>query len=99
MPGSTPISVQVSTSSNFPAKFVCIGKVRFNMDFFDTKSADKIAIYETGFFEDSGNGKFQLTQTKSLGDLFLIKIPMESGDITKVNETCHYFNILMTTHF
>lgn len=85
MPGSIPISIQVLPSSSFPAKFICIGKVRFNMDFFETKSGDKRAIYETGIFEESGNGKFQLTQTKSLGDFFIIKISMESGDTSKVN--------------
>lgn len=87
MPGSIPISIQILTSSSYPAKFICIGKVRFNMDFFEIKSGDKRAIYEAVIFEDSGNKKFQLTQTKSLGDLFLIKVPMESGDASKVNAT------------
>ena len=42
MPGSIPISIQVLTSSSFPAKFICIGKVRFYMDFFEIKSGDKV---------------------------------------------------------
>lgn len=99
MPGSLPISIQILTSSRFPAKFICIGKVRFNMDFFDTKSGDKRAIYETGIFEESENGKFQLTQTKSLGDLFLIHILMESGDTSKVNKICRSYKMLLKSHF
>lgn len=84
MPGSIPISIQVLTSSAFPAKYVCIGKVRYTMDFFEIKSNDQSATYETVIFEDSGNEKFQLIQTKILGDSFIVKIPIETRDTSKV---------------
>ncbi|CAO1328340.1 unnamed protein product [Diamesa serratosioi] len=83
MPGSIPISIQVLTSSTFPAKFVCIGKIRFTIDFFEIKSDDKRSTYETVIYEDSGDGKFELIKMKTLGESFITKVPIESKDTTK----------------
>lgn len=70
--GSIPTSIQGLTSSSYPAKFICFGKVRFKMDFFEIKCGDKRATCETGIFEESGTTNYLYFHTQS--EFFLLGI-------------------------
>jgi hypothetical protein len=47
LPGEEKAEVLFTSSNmNFPADYLCVGKIKFAQDFFDTSSTDKNAVYE-----------------------------------------------------
>lgn len=74
-------SIMFSRNSNFPQKFVCIAKIRFDIDFFSASQAAG-AIYETAIFDKNDESNlFDILSANKLSDFMMIELP--SNDSSK----------------
>lgn len=82
-------TILFSQNGNFPAKYVCVAKLRFSVDMLQASSSDSSPVYETIILDGDGKGAFKAVPVNQIADSIIAEIPSPQSDATM---TCFMWN-------
>ncbi|KAG5675114.1 hypothetical protein PVAND_005043 [Polypedilum vanderplanki] len=71
-------NIVYTPNSAFPAKFLCIAKIRYMLDMFDSSiKENENPVYETRILDDNGNNEKVLLQSETISEFAIMEIPLK----------------------
>lgn len=86
LPGREKATILYALNGNFPADYVCVGKIRFGFDLYEEKSSDATSIFETIILrkDESGKKKWKSILPNELSEFVTMEVTAEQSMTCKI---------------